>query len=146
MEFITGPLGADTTSRIAEYKLGTTSEGNRLLNLEESFMFWMHHPVLGNGVTPQSGGNGNGLSQFSMATWTEIGMESGTLGVLAFLFAIVSNISLAWKQSSDFCVKTVVLLACIIHFGVQLFLSQTFPRLDYWLLFFLAIRLLINEP
>ena len=78
-------------------------------------------------------------------TWSEIGLESGTLGVLAFLFAILSNMILAWKKGSGLDLKILVLTAWIVHFTVQFLLSQTFPRLDYWLLFFLSIRLLVKS-
>jgi hypothetical protein len=123
-----------------------SSEGDRLSNAKESLALWMQHPVLGNGVTPQVGvNNSQGLSQFSLVTWTEIGLESGTLGVLAFLFAILSNMTTAWRKSPNFELKTIIFAAWFIHFSVQFLLSQTFPRLDYWLIFFLSIRLLLKS-
>jgi hypothetical protein len=143
LQFITGPIGVDSTARI--HQKGS-SEGDRLSNAKDSFALWMQHPVLGNGVTPQVGpNNSQGLSQFSMVTWTEIGLESGTLGVLAFLFAVLSNMATAWKKSPDADLKTIVFLAWLIHFSIQFLLSQTFPRLDYWLIFFLSIRLLLKS-
>ena len=105
-----------------------SSEGDRLANMRDSLKLWQQHPLLGNGVLPQSETDNRGLSQFSMETWLEIGLESGTLGFLAFLFAVGTNMRLAWK-----------------NFTVQFLLSQTFPRLDYWLIFFLSIRLLLNS-
>ncbi len=121
-------------------------EGDRLSNLRESFHVWMLHPFLGNGVArSQDDKNSKGLSQFSMETWTELGLESGILGVLTFLFAILANMTMAWKKSSDSDLKNLVLVVWIIHFGVQFLLSQTFPRLDYWLIFFLSIRLLVKS-
>jgi len=121
-------------------------EGDRLSNLRKSFHVWMLHPLLGNGIVRQPDDkNGKGLSQFSMETWTELGLESGILGVLTFLFAILANMTMAWKISSDMDLKNLVLVVWIIHFGVQFLLSQTFPRLDYWLIFFLSIRLLVKS-
>jgi O-antigen ligase len=128
------------------YNLKHSSEWGRLDNLKDSVTLWMQHPLLGNGVTPQiEDNNSKGLSQFSGVTWTEVGLESGILGFFAFLFAILANMTLAWKKSFDINLKTLVLVAWLMHFGVQFILSQTFPRLDYWLIFFLSIRLLIKS-
>ncbi len=127
-----------------------SSEWGRLDNLKESFVIWMQHPLLGNGVTPQPQLAGyqntsKGLSQISGVTWTEVGLESGILGFAAFLFALLANMTIAWRKSIDINLKTLVLVAWIMHFGIQFILSQTFPRLDYWLIFFLSIRLLIKS-
>jgi len=136
-------MGTESTKRFHKKH---SSEGDRWSNAKESLARWSQHPVLGNGVTQQEGENtSQGLSQFSLMTWSEIGLESGTLGVLAFLFAILSNMILAWKKGSGLDLKILVLTAWIVHFTVQFLLSQTFPRLDYWLLFFLSIRLLVKS-
>lgn len=137
-----------TAELLKNYKPPTVyaDEGDRLYNLKESYQLWMLHPLLGNGVVRKPDEKkGEGLSQFSMETWTEIGLESGILGVLTFLFAILANMTMAWKKSSDTDLKNLVLVVWIIHFGVQFLLSQTFPRLDYWLIFFLSIRLLVKS-
>lgn len=143
LQFISGPLGADTPARLHQQG---TSEGNRLLNMQDCLKLWRQHPLLGNGVLPQSEGGNKGLSQFSMETWLEVGLESGALGVLVFLFAILANMRLAWINSRDWNLKALVMAAWAVHFTVQFLLSQTFPRLDYWLLFFLSVRLLLKQP
>ncbi len=139
MEFLAGPLGTEATTRFQNKDF---SEGDRLANAVESFKLWMQHPLLGNGVIAPK--NNRGLIPYSMVTWLEIGLESGILGVAAFLFAILSNMKLAWKKCRNTSLKTLILTAWIIHFTVHLVFSQTFPRLDYWLLFFLSIRLLMK--
>lgn len=142
VQFLAGPLGFEMPARF--HKKGS-SEGDRLANMRDSLKLWQQHPLLGNGVLPQSETDNRGLSQFSMETWLEIGLESGTLGFLAFLFAVGTNMRLAWKNCTDRNLKVLVMAAWLTHFTVQFLLSQTFPRLDYWLIFFLSIRLLLNS-
>ncbi len=143
MQFLGGPLGSGSAKR---FNNTAASEGGRLENAKQCLKLWAKSPLLGYGVLPRLETGNRGLAQISLSTWFEIGLESGILGVLGFLFAILYNMRLAWKKSSDFPLKTLILAAWIIHFTVHLFLSQTFPRLDYWLLFFLSIRLLLWRP
>ncbi len=142
VEFISGPLGADSYMRLHKKN---SSEQGRLENMMESLRLISDHPLLGNGVTKIVPADSGGLSQFSGVTWFEIGLESGILGMVAFLYALLSNMRLAWNKAPPSALRILVLAAWIIHFGFQLFFSQTFPRLDYWLLFFLSIRLLLDS-
>jgi hypothetical protein len=142
VEFISGPLGADSYMRLHKKN---SSEQGRLENMRESLRLISEHPLLGNGVTKIVPANTEGLSQFSGVTWFEIGLESGILGMAAFLFAVLANMRLAWDKAPPSLLRNLVLSAWIVHFGFQLFFSQTFPRLDYWLLFFLSLRLLFDS-
>jgi len=139
--FVSGPLGADSYMRLHKKN---SSEQGRLENMQESLQRWSEHPLLGNGVTKINPAD-QGLSQLSIVTWFEIGLESGVLGVAAFLYAILANMRLAWNGAPPGPIRSLVLSAWLVHFGFQLFFSQTFPRLDYWLLFFLSIRLLLDS-
>ncbi len=141
VEFISGPLGADSYLRLHKKN---SSEQGRIENMKESLILWAEHPIWGNGVT-KANPDSPGLSQISITTWFEIGLESGILGVAAFLYAILANMRLAWNKAPPSPLRILVLSAWIIHFGFQLFFSQTFPRLDYWLLFFLSLRLLLDS-
>lgn len=139
--FISGPIGIDTYARLNNK---ISSENERLENMMDSLHLWADHPLLGNGVIKQ-GSENPGLSQVSGVTWFEIGLESGILGVIAFLFAIGASMKLAWNQHAPHPIKTIILSCWIVHFGFQFFFSQTFPRLDSWLLFFLSIRLMLGK-
>ncbi|HTC22503.1 MAG TPA: hypothetical protein VK859_16730, partial [bacterium] len=74
--------------------------------------------------------------------WLEVGMESGLVGFLAFLGAIAGTMRAAWGTASPSALKGLILAAWVSHFVVNMNFCQTFPRLDFWLLFFFSIRLL----
>ncbi len=133
-------LGAQSTLlRIADPK---SSEGGRVVNQLNTFQQCLQHPWLGTGVTPASSGSGHELGQTNLNTWLEIGLEAGLLGLLGFLFAVVSTMREAWHKNAQAFPRIWVLAAWAVHFLVNLNFTQTFPRLDYWLLFFLSISLL----
>jgi hypothetical protein len=135
-----GPMGPQGTVESA--KGSESSEGLRIKNFRECFDLWIQHPVLGNGVVLQR--TGQGLAQVSMNTWLEIGIESGLLGLAAFLVAVLATMAgglqKGWKTNAALW----ALGAWAAHFSVRYNLSQTFPRLDYWLLFFLSVRFLLK--
>jgi hypothetical protein len=138
--FMIGPLGADTAQRVVNPQ---SSEGARLVNIGDCISLWSNRLILGNGVIRLKGKHGQGLSQISMNTWLEIGVESGILGFSTFLFAILGSVLLALKHGRKSGFTLFMIAAWLSHFTVCYNFSQTFPRLDYWLFFFLSIRLLI---
>jgi hypothetical protein len=139
--FILGPLGVETAQRVVNPQ---SSEGSRIANFADCISLWSRHLVLGNGVVRAKDEKRPGLKQISMNTWLEIGIESGVLGFSAFLFAILGAVFLSLKQGWKTWAALFAVSAWLAHFSVRFNFSQTFPRLDYWLFFFLSIRLLIQ--
>ena len=140
---VVGPMSAQGT--IENTKDPTLSETHRLQNLKDCLDLLAQHPLLGNGVAQT--GDGKGLSQVSMNTWLEIGIESGILGLLAFLWAVLGTMGAALGRNWKTTAALLVAGAWFAHFTVRYNFSQTFPRLDYWFLFFLSVRfLLLRRP
>lgn len=120
-----------------------SSEGWRVANTVNSIKSDEGHLLTGIGVPPLSKDRGTlGLGQTSQGMWFEILEESGILGLVGFLFAIGMNFFDASKGQAERYVFVLVAAAFIAHFGVSLNFTSTFPRLDYWLLFFFGLRLL----
>jgi hypothetical protein len=109
----------------------------------ECIQAWSRHLYLGNGVVLETDGKSQGLSQISMDTWLEMGVESGILGIMAFIFALLATMREALIQTTKSGFEIFVLGAWVSHFLVSLNFTQTFPRLDYWLIFFVSISLLM---
>jgi hypothetical protein len=143
IQFINGPLGMDTVQRVGAY---TSSEGDRLSNMVDCIQIWSRHLFLGNGVYPIVNGENHGLSQISMNTWLEIAMESGILGIMTFIFSLLATMREAVVTGKSVSVFPFILAAWVSHFLVSLHFTQTFPRLDYWLIFFISISILIFKP
>jgi hypothetical protein len=141
LDFILGPLGPKKV--IVHLQDEGSSEGWRLANVLNSLKLWAQHPLLGMGSIPSPSGGQvpHGLGQSSEDMWLEVGVESGLLGFLAFLFALGWNLKDAWQKVRDQDLKFLVGAALAAHFLVSMNFTSTFPRLDYWLLFYLAVRL-----
>jgi len=140
IQYINGPLGTETLQRVGNPQ---SSEGFRVKNYQDCIDLWSRHVALGNGVKLLKPGQAPGLSQISMNTWFEIGVESGVLGFSAFLFAVLASMMVALKRGWKTYLALFVIAAWLAHFSIRYNFSQTIPRLDYWLFFFLSIRLLI---
>jgi O-antigen ligase len=121
-----------------------SSEGGRLASILHSLQLWKQHFILGNGVSTLPGKEA-GLGQLAENTWVELPVESGLLGLLAFLWALFRTLRQAFKLNKD--VEAGILLgACLLaHFLVNLNFTATFPRLDYWILFFFCVHLLRRQ-
>lgn len=120
-----------------------TSEGNRLASYAHALKTWWQRPLLGWGVAA-SGPDDRLLPPVTINTWLEILVEAGLLGLLTFGGAIVLSVRTAVRHARA---TTLSLLgaAWLAHLLVNLNLTQTYPRLDYWLLFFLTIRLALPD-
>lgn len=125
-----------------------SSEYDRLNNALQTLRHWGARPLLGWGsamLPPLSQEGERLLRPTTMNTWLEVGVESGLVGFAAFALALFVSMRLAWRGAADRRLRAYVLAAWAAHFLVNLSFTQTFPRLDYWLLFFLSVRLAWRE-
>jgi hypothetical protein len=138
--FVIGPLGfSSVTYRISD---SGSSEGWRVANMIQSVKLWKDHPLIGMGVPPiPENKNLPGLGLTSENMWLEIGIESGLLGFLAFIYAIFKTLHTFLWANKNREIVILVSAALTAHFLVSMNLTSTFPRLDYWLLFFFAFRI-----
>ncbi len=143
--FVLGPLGPRAV--ISRVQDSGTSEGWRLENVLNSLKLWRQHPLLGMGAIPSPSGGRvlQGMGQSSESMWLEVGVEAGMLGFLSFCFAITRTLQVSFSrcQNADMVVAAAAALAA--HFIVSMNFTSTFPRLDYWLIFFFCIRLLTRK-
>ncbi len=136
---LSGTMGVNgITTRLA---VSHTSEGDRVDSFKKGLKLWGDHFWLGQGYQPVK--DYGGLTTDVMNTWLEVGTESGLIGLLAFLFALFSIIQFSILQGANKGALLFTGLAWVIHFLVNYNLTTTFPRLDYWLLFFFSINLLV---
>lgn len=130
MRFIAGPLGpAHEVARIER------SESDRLGNAVRAVGAFRENPLLGRGVVA---GRDRAIGTQTYNVWLEIGVESGLVGLLSFATAIAATIAWAVRRGAT---PHWLWAAWVIHLVVNFNFTQSFPRLDYWLWFFLAIRL-----
>ncbi len=123
-----------------------SSEGWRVANTSKGIETSEKHPWLGIGVPPLSADRGlNGLGQTNQSMWVEVLIESGTLGFLAFLFGLGKSLYDAVGRKNDLSFVILIFAAIIPHFSVSMNFTSTFPRLDYWLLFFFAVRMALEN-
>ena len=166
--FITGPLGpvgiyerlvgahgrwergvgyGDTEADISKGR--ESSEVDRLGNLIKSFRHWRQHFVLGWGVEHAPAADlataARNIRPQVINTWLEVANESGIFGLLTFGLAIGLTIFAALKGSTDAASQAALLAAWAAHLVCNLNFTQTFPRLDYWLIFFCAVRVALPE-
>ncbi|MEX2179195.1 MAG: O-antigen ligase family protein [Gemmatimonadaceae bacterium] len=132
LRFIAGPLGPSAVSRIGQ----PTSEGIRLRNARSAASSIAERPLLGSGVMV---GTDRAIGTRTFNTWLEVAVEAGLLGLAAFAFAIL--MTLRWASARAGPAVALASTAWLIHLVVNLNFTQTFPRLDYWLWFFLYARL-----
>jgi hypothetical protein len=141
--FLLGPLGPSAiASRVGNPQY---SEGGRVADIRNGLNRWKEHPLLGAGAARASDPSTQGLGLVSENMWLEVGMESGLLGFLAFAFAILKTVWDAFRKSANPAISILVLSALAVHLLVDMNFTPTFPRLDYWILFFLSVSLLA-EP
>jgi O-Antigen ligase len=142
--YMAGPLNPQKSiSRINDPNL---SEGNRLANIKKSLILWKEHPWFGNGVVIATPSSTQKLAPIVSNIWLEIAVESGGLGLLAFAYGLFRTVQAPLKRHPAKADVIFVLSAVAVHLLVNMNLTGTFPRLDYWLLFFLAIRILERSP
>ena len=134
---IVNPFGVST--RISDPQ---SSEGWRFANTTDALQSIKEHPFIGIGVPPLAANRGmNGLGQTCQSMWLEILIESGFLGFFAFLFGLVKSLRDAIGKNHNLDQIILLSAAFLPHFLVSMNFTSTFPRLDYWILFFFAIRL-----
>jgi O-antigen ligase len=142
-QYVVGPLGlSSSVSRAGD---PASSEGRRFANMRESLELERKNPWLGTGVPPLlEGKNYQGLGQTSGNMWLEIIVESGLFGFLAFLYAIFNTLRAFLGSNRNQTVVLLVSAALASHFAISMNFTSTFPRLDYWLLFFFAARICLE--
>jgi hypothetical protein len=139
MGFMLGPLGPSAAiSRLGDPRL---SEGGRLTATLGGLHLWEKHFLFGNGISLPANKNSQGLGQETPSMWVEIGMESGLLGVGTFLLAVLKTLYDSIRTNRNNAIKILIISAVTAHGLINMNFTATFPRLDYWLLFFLAINL-----
>ncbi|SRR5579871_770018 len=137
--YLAGPYGPST---IQQHILTPhTSEGDRLLGLLKGFQSILAHPWLGQGYQPLAADSG--MAPGALNTWIEIGLESGFLGLAGFLLGVLCTLGASLPRRMDKGTWVILATAGIVLFGINYNLSSNFPRLDYWLLFFLTINLAV---
>ena len=137
LDYFAGPLGLSTIK--VHVVLPHTSEGDRVISLNQGIQELKEHPWLGQGYQPMAGMEG--MATGTLNTWVEIGMESGLLGLASFLFALIYMMALSINSQTRPSTVVFLLTAWAVQFGINYNLAPTFPRLDYWLLFFFSILL-----
>ena len=153
-ETIENYVTADPASRYYQTGVLTSSGGTRLRGFKEGIEAWLKSPIAGSGVPPKNSGrhqpptnqttNGKttGQSSFpspSMNTWIEILEESGVLGLLGFLTALIFTLIPTWKK------KDVCLLGFFIFWLIFVYnLNPIFPRVDLWFLVFCMMTLVLK--
>ncbi len=137
-----GKVYSDQTEEIESQpylsKGRTTSEGNRIQNLIRSFNVFLRSPWLGHGVRRWSDGR---IKLVSESTWFEILIETGIVGLIAFIGALgmMLKVSLNATNRSAFY-QSGLLIPLLIHFGISWNLSYSvLPRLDQWVLLFTGL-------
>jgi uncharacterized protein YhhL (DUF1145 family) len=124
----------------------SSSEGWRWANVRHSLELGAEHPLVGMGVPPHSVERGfHGLGQTSESMWLEVLVETGLLGLLAFSLGMFGTVFSAAKNGADPSVTLLVLSALAIHCLISMNLTSTFPRLDYWIIYFFGIRVLLEN-
>jgi hypothetical protein len=139
--YMAGPLGPEKAiSRIDNPHL---SEGGRVAAMKNALKLWSQHPWLGDGVAVSATNpQGQKLIPVVENMWLEVAVEAGGLGFLAFAYGLFRTMGEPlWRRPAKSDV-VLVLSAVTVHLLVNMNFSGTFPRLDYWLLFFLAVHLL----
>lgn len=161
LKFITGPLGPGAMIERASYDppkpsagepaVILPSESDRLSNLRSNLERWAGSPVTGWGVSIASDRHGVArlIEPVAMNTWAEILVESGALGFGTFILALILTLRYAARRSRDRTLLAIVAAGWAGHLLGNLSFTQTFPRLDYWLLLFCSVRLVseaLPEP
>ncbi len=128
-----------------------SSEGARMTHIATGLDRWRESLLFGWGVNDgavranRAGEGDRSIHTTAQNTWIEVALESGLAGLLTFLLAIGLNIRTGWRRLPAAMPAGVLVAAWVTHFAVNLNLTQTFPRLDYWLLFFCSIRMALPD-
>lgn len=133
------PVAGQPELQPVPYRPPNTSEGYRIQSYLRALEIWKRHPVLGAGTSLDPDGE-SFIRPIAINTWLEVLVESGLVGFLAFVFALAVSIRSALSGASS---RAIILVSAALfaHFVINLNLTQTFPRLDYWLVFFAALSL-----
>ena len=111
--------------------------------MKNSLRLWARSPLIGHGVTTSLDKNSLGLGLVSQNMWLEVGIETGILGFLAFGFGFFGSIREALKRNRGSTTTLFVLCALAAQILVGMNFTSTLPRLDYWLLFFFAVLVVV---
>lgn len=110
-----------------------TSEGGRLMSLETTLERIKAHPFAGEGVV---GTAAKLISPTVPNTWLEIAVEGGVFALMAFAWGLAATI---FRREGLGRENLTVAVALLLYFLVTWQFIQTFPRLDQWLSFWMAL-------
>lgn len=110
-----------------------TSEGQRLASLKEAIADVTARPLLGGGVTR---GEHRLIEPTASNMWLEIAIEGGLLSVAAFVWGLAYALH-RWRAFRP--ENRAIAIVLLLYFVVAWQFLQTFPRLDQWLSFWVAL-------
>lgn len=110
-----------------------TSEGQRLSSLKEGITRVKERPLLGDGVTR---GKHRLIEPTVSNTWLELAVEGGLLSLFAFVWGLGFTLH-RWRVFSP--ENRAIAIVLVLYFLVAWPFLQTFPRLDQWLSFWVAL-------
>ncbi len=110
-----------------------TGEGQRLGHAKQAFAIVAAHPLLGSGVTR---GEHRLIEPTASNMWLEMAVEGGILSVAAFVWGLAFTLRRFRVFRPENRSIAIVLL---VYFAVAWQFLQTFPRLDQWLSFWVAL-------
>jgi hypothetical protein len=110
-----------------------TSEGQRLTSLKDSLASVVAHPLLGSGVTR---GKDRLIGPSASNVWLEMAVKGGILPVAAFVWGLGFTLH-RWRVFRP--ENRAIAIVLLLYFAVAWQFLQTFPRLDQWLSFWVAL-------
>ena len=110
-----------------------TSEGQRLTSLKDAMANVQARPLLGGGVKR---GEHRLIEPMASNTWLEIAVEGGVLSVAAFVWGLLFTLH-RWRVFRP--ENRAIAIVLLLYFVVAWQFLQTFPRLDQWLSFWVAL-------
>ena len=116
-----------------------TSEGQRFVSMGESIARVIEHPWLGHGVTR---GRDRLIEPVTSNVWLEIAVEGGLLAAVTFAWGLAVSLH-RWHAFAPGYRLIGIVLA--LYFVVAWQFLQTFPRLDPWLAFWVALTFTASQ-
>lgn len=110
-----------------------TSEGQRLASMKESLTSIAASPLLGKGVTR---GDQRLIEPTASNVWLELAVEGGVLALAAFIWGLGFTLN-HWRVFRP--ENRLLAIVLVLYFLVAWPFLQTFPRLDQWLTFWVAL-------
>lgn len=126
-------------SRLRDVVPKDTGEGQRLTSLENAIALVKADPLLGSGVTP---GEHRLLESRASNVWLELAIEGGVLSVVAFAWGLGYALY-RWRVFRP--ENGAIAIVLVAYFGVAWQFLQTFPRLDQWLTFWIALAFALQR-